>query len=108
MSEKDEKTEMLFIQFISGLYTSTMQHLGKLMNPVTGEIEKNLDAAQATIELVRMFKEKTKGSLNRRESDTINNALANMQMNYVDELKRTEEGDKEKKEEEKKENGPQQ
>ena len=100
MSEKEKKTEMLFIQFISGLYTSTMQHLGKLMNPATGEIEKNLDAAQATIELVRMFKEKTKGNLGQKESNTISNALANMQMNYVDELKRVEE--------EKKKNGSQQ
>ena len=86
----DEK-ELLFIQFISGLYTSTMQTLGKIMNPITGKIDKNLDAAQSTIELVRMLKEKTKGNLSKRESDTINNALANMQMNYADELKRQDE-----------------
>ena len=86
-----EKIEFLFIQFISGLYTSTMQTLGKIMNPVTGQIDKNLDAAQSTIELVRMLKEKTKGNLSKRESDTINNALANMQMNYADELKRQDE-----------------
>jgi hypothetical protein len=117
----DKKDEFLFIQFISGLYTSTMQHLGKLMNPATGEIEKNLDAAQATIELLRMLKEKTKGSLSKRESDTISNALANMQMNYVDELKRTEEtakkdesqkekveNEQEQKETGNKENGPKQ
>ena len=97
MTEKEEKDDIMFIQFISGLYTSTMQHLGKLMNPATGEIEKNLDAAHATIELVRMLKEKTEGNLSKRESDTIANALANMQMNYVDELKRTEETGKEDK-----------
>ncbi len=91
---EDEKPEMLFIQFISGLYTSTMQQLGKLMNPMTGKVETNLDAAEATIELVRMLKEKTKGNLSKRESDTIDSALSNMQMNYVDELKREEEKDK--------------
>lgn len=94
MQAEDERMEMLLIQFVSGLYTSTMQHLGKLMNPATGEIEKNLDAAQSTIELVRMLKKKTEGNLSKRESDTINNALSNMQMNYVDELKREEEKDK--------------
>ena len=92
---EDEKMETMFIQFISGLYTSTMQQLGKLMNPLTGKVERNLDAAQATIDLVRMLKEKTKGNLSKRESDTINSALSNMQMNYVDELKREEEKDKE-------------
>jgi len=99
-TENDE-TEFLFIQFISGLYTSTMQHLGKLMNPLTGKVDKNLDAAKATIELVSMLKEKTKNNLGKRENDTINNALANMQMNYVDELKREETGKSEKEEDSK-------
>lgn len=91
---EDEKMEGLFIQFISGLYTSTMQQLGKLMNPLTGKVDRNLDAAQATIELVRMLKEKTKGNLTKKESGAISSALSNMQMNYVDELKREEEKDK--------------
>ena len=86
----DEEMDMVFTQFISGLYTSTMQHLGKLMNPFTGQVDRNLDAAKHTIELVRMLKEKTKGNLTTKESDTLNNALSNMQMNYVDELERQE------------------
>lgn len=86
----DEEIEIVFTQFISGLYTSTMQHLGKLMNPFTGQVDRNLDAARHTIELVRMLKEKTKGNLTTKESDTLNNALSNMQMNYVDELERQE------------------
>ena len=91
---EDEKMEGLFMPFISGLYTSTMQQLGKLMNPLTGKVDRNLDAAQATIELLRMLKEKTKGNLTKRESGAISSALSNMQMNYVDELKREEEKDK--------------
>ena len=86
--EEESMYEAIFIQFVSGLYSSTMQHLGKLMNPITTEVEKNLDAAKATIELVRMLKEKTEGNLNKNESRVINNALSNMQMNYVDELKK--------------------
>ncbi len=91
---EDEKMEGLFVPFISGLYTSTMQQLGKLMNPLTGKVDRNLDAAHATIELVRMLKEKTKGNLTKKESGAISSALSNMQMNYVDELKREEEKDK--------------
>ena len=100
-----EEKELLFIQFISGLYTSTMQTLGKIMNPITGQIDKNLDAAQSTIELVRMLKEKTKGNLSQKESDTINNALANMQMNYADELKRQDESPEKEPQDKKSENG---
>lgn len=87
--KKEETThEIIFMQFVSGLYTSTMQHLGKLMNPVTANVEKNLDAAKATIELVRTLKKKTEGNLNEKESMMVDNALSNMQMNYVDELEK--------------------
>ncbi len=87
-NEEETTHEVIFMQFVSGLYTSTMQHLGKLMNPVTAKVEKNLDAAKATIELVRMLKKKTEGNLNENESRMVNNALSNMQMNYVDELEK--------------------
>ena len=105
--EKEQKTddelEIVFTQFISGLYTSAMQHLGKLMNPFTGQVDRNLDAARHTIELVRMLKDKTKGNLTTKESNTLNNALSNMQMNYVDELKRQEQSPEKSAEEEKQE-----
>ncbi len=113
MAEKEkeersnEEKELVFVQLISSLYTSTMQHLGKLMNPITGQVDKNLDAAKATIELVNMLKEKTKGNLSQKESEVINNALANMQMNYVDEVKRSEQSPEKAGKEEQPEGKPQ-
>ncbi|CAF4910791.1 unnamed protein product [Rotaria sp. Silwood1] len=41
----------------------TMMHLGKIKNPVTDKIESDLSAAQATIDLIEMLTEKTKGNL---------------------------------------------
>ena len=83
--------EIQFIQYVSLLANSAMQHLGKLMNPVTGEMERNLDAAKATIDIIAMLKEKTKGNLSKNEEDVISNALANLQLNYVDEASRPDE-----------------
>jgi len=91
VEEKMSQSEMQFIQFISMLSNSAMQHLGKFINPVTGKIEKSLEAAKATIDLLAMFKEKTKNNLTRREEETLNNSLANLQLNYADEAKREEE-----------------
>ena len=96
MAEEDRKIseeelkELQFIQYVSILTNSGIQQLGKIMNPVTGKTEKNLEAAKATIDLLSILKEKTRGNLTSREEAVISNALANLQLNYADEASRTE------------------
>jgi hypothetical protein len=86
--------KLKFIQYISILTNSGMQQLGKIMNPLTGKMEKNLEAAQATIELLSMLKDKTKGNLSTDEESVLTNALVNLQLNYADEVSRIEKEDK--------------
>ncbi len=90
MEKNDEHkmAEALFVNLVSSLYSSAMHFLGKIMNPVTGKIEKNLDAAHTNIEILRMLREKTRGNLSEEESRILGDALSNMQMNYVDELEK--------------------
>ncbi len=100
MSEKDkeltnqELLQLMFIQYISILANSGMQQLGKIMDPVTGRIEKNLEAAHATIEILTMLKEKTKGNLSDVEEKVISDAVANLQLNYAEEVNRAEKENK--------------
>ena len=89
ISEK-ELSEIRFIQYVSILANASMQQMGKIMNPVTGKTEKNLEASKATIELLSMLKEKTKGNLTTNEEQILSNALANLQLNYADEVNRME------------------
>lgn len=89
--EEKEIFEIQFIQFISSLYSTCMFQLGKIMNPITGKIEKDLIGARATIEMLRMLQAKTQGNLSPQEKKAIEDALSNMQMNYVDEMKREQE-----------------
>jgi len=96
---KEELSEFMFLQYASALINSGMQHLGKIMNSSTGKIEKNLEASQGIIELLSMLKEKTKGNLSAVEEKIISDGIANLQLNYADEVNRTE---KEKQPEEKK------
>ena len=86
---KGELQELIFIQYISILANSAMQQMGKIMNPASGKMEKNLEAAKATIDLLSMLKEKTRGNLTTNEEQVISNALANLQLNYADEVNRT-------------------
>ena len=94
-----EKEEIRFIGFISMLANAAMQNLGKFVNPITGKTERNLESAKATIDILSMLKEKTKGNLSKEEERTLNSALANLQLNYVEELNREEKETKEKEEE---------
>jgi cell division protein FtsN len=96
--------EMQFIQLISSLYSSCMFQLGKVINPMTGKIDKDLNGAKATIDLLRMLEAKTQGNLSEQEKSALADALSNMQMNYVDEVKREQE--KKAEPEAKKETGP--
>lgn len=87
---KEEISEFMFIQYISMLTSSGMQYLGKIANPMTGKIEKNLEAAQGIIELLSILKERTKGNLTKMEEGVISDGVANLQLNYADEVKRSE------------------
>lgn len=64
------------------------QSLGKVANPVTGKAERNLDVAKQTIEIMEMLKQKTKGNLTEEETKLLDGLLAELQLNYVDELKK--------------------
>jgi len=75
------------------------QSLGKVANPVTGKVEKNLDMAKQTIDILEVLKVKTKGNLSAEEAKLLDSIVAELQLNYVDELNKKAE-DKEKKEEE--------
>ena len=87
---KEEMREFMFIQYVSMLVNSGMQQLGKIMNSVTGKMEKSLEGTQATIELLTMLKEKNKGNLSSNEENILSDGLANLQLNYADEVNRME------------------
>ena len=58
----------LFLQLILGLQESGMMALGKLMNPLSRKIEKNLDAARDTIDTLAALEERTRGNLEPDEA----------------------------------------
>lgn len=82
--ETAEMQKALFMQLVMMLSSSTMQYMGKLMNPMTGKTELNLEAAQATIDVLVMIEAKTRGNLDRDEERFIKNTLATLQLNYVE------------------------
>ena len=96
--------EQLFYSLIASLEHSVWVSLGKVKNPATDKIERNLYAAAMNIDMIDMLYKKMQGNLSEQEEGYIGRILSELKMNYVDEKNK---GDKEpeaKTDEPKKEN----
>lgn len=76
---------MLFIQLVSSLHGAALMQLGKMKNPATDKLERNIEQAELTIEMLDMLKEKTKGNLSSDEEKFISTVISEVKLNYVDE-----------------------
>ena len=86
---EDQKLfRLLFMEIVYSLQNVAIMQMGKIVNPATNQVEKNLDQAKATIDMLRMLKEKTKGNLNDEESRLIEQVVLTLQLNYADEAAR--------------------
>jgi hypothetical protein len=81
-----EKNDQLLAQLLFIFQASAMQGMGKMKNPVTDKIERNMEQAQQSIDMLDMIKEKTKGNLSSEMARLIDNSLSELRLNYVDEL----------------------
>ncbi len=81
----NEKQQMLFVQLISSLHGAALMQMGKIKNPATDILERNLEQAELTIEMLDMLKEKTKGNLSNDEEKFVSSVISEVKLNYVDE-----------------------
>ncbi len=78
----------LFLQLVLGLQQAAMVALGKLMNPMSGKLERNLDGARNTIDTLAAIEARTRGNLPGDEQRVLTHVLTELRMNYLDELKK--------------------
>jgi len=83
-SQQIETHKAMFLDLVAMLSATTMQQMGKIINPMTGKIELNLEAAQATIDMLEMIESKSRGNLDRDEERFLKNSLTTLRMNYVE------------------------
>jgi ABC-type transporter Mla subunit MlaD len=65
-----------------------MVALGKLMNPMSGKIERNLEGARNTIDTLAAIAARTRGNLESDEQRVLTQVLTDLRMNYLDEVKK--------------------
>jgi hypothetical protein len=85
MNENDQ----LFIQLLYVFHTSAMQSMGKLKNPLSDKVERDLSQAKQSIDMLEMIKEKTKGNLSDELKRILDGFLTELRLNFVDESNKT-------------------
>ncbi len=88
----EQKQQALFMQLVIMFQQAAWAHLGKVPNPMTEKIERDLEQARMSIDMLDMIKARTQGNLSDDEKDLLDHALRELKLNYIDEL------DKEQKE----------
>lgn len=88
MNGKQNITDEHFLQLVLSLQAGAIQQMGKIVSPVTGKVERNLEAARFSIDMLSMLETRTKGNLTEDESKLLSHILYELRMNYVEEIKK--------------------
>lgn len=76
------------MQLVLTFQQAAWQQLGKIPNPIDNKIERNLEQARHSIDLLDMLKARTKGNLNSEETAFLEHVLRELKLNYIDELEK--------------------
>ncbi len=69
------------------LQAMAMVQLGKVTNPQSGELERDLEGARGTIDILEMLKAKCRTDTPDELLKMLDQAVLDLQMNYLDEMK---------------------
>jgi hypothetical protein len=81
-----DKNSSLFFSLVMTFQAAAMQQMGKLKNPISDKIERDLQQAQLSIDILDMLEEKTRGNLLEEETKLLKSILQELKLNYVDEM----------------------
>jgi hypothetical protein len=80
--------ELLFTQLVLSFQAAAWQQLGKVPSMVTGKIERDLEMAKHSIDMLGMLDIKTKGNLTESENKYLQHVLYELRLNYLEEQKK--------------------
>lgn len=92
----EQQEQLLFMMLVQQHQQIAMMGLGKIKNPSTDQIERDLKAAKFAIDTLNMLQKFTTGNLPKELGDYMNQTLTNLRLNYADEKKKGDDPDKPK------------
>ena len=90
MTDQDAPFDVYFYQLVLSMQAAAWQQMGKVTSPLTGKIERNLEQAKLSIDMLEMLQRKTEGNLAEEEKTMLDRVLYELRMNYVDEANKPE------------------
>ena len=87
MEASMDRDEALFVNLVMIFKSAAMQQMGKVVNPLTGQVERNLEQARFSIDTLAMLRDKTRGNLSEDLTKLLDSVLLELRMNFVEETK---------------------
>jgi len=78
-----QNLEATFSTLIISIASSAVVALGLEKNPQTGQLEKHLDIAQYSIDLLAVLRDKTKNNLSESEKNYLEAIIQDLQMKFI-------------------------
>ena len=81
--ESLKKEERLFLYLVNTFKISAMVALGKMENPMTNELQINLEQASYYVDLLDMLQSKAKGNMSQYEEQMLINTVSELKMEII-------------------------
>ena len=85
---EDQQKQLLFMMLVQQHQQIGMMGLGKIKNPATDKIERDLGSAKYAIDTLNALAENTKGNLPNESKSYLDQSLTSLRLNYADEVKK--------------------
>jgi len=81
----EDNNQLLFMQLVMQNQQMAMISLGKVKNPVSDTLDKNLEYAKLSIDTLDMLVQKTQGNLSDYEEKLLAESINQLKIIYVEE-----------------------
>lgn len=85
---EEQQNQLLFMMLIQQHQQIAMMGMGKLKNPATDKMEKDMSSAKYAIDTLNMIQKYTEGNLPADAKNYLEQVLVNLRLNYSDEAKK--------------------
>lgn len=82
---EEQQQQLLFMMLVQQHQQIAMMGMGKIENPNTGNVERELKSAKFAIDTLLMLQKYTEGNLPKELNNYLAETLNNLRMNYADE-----------------------
>lgn len=85
---EDQQQQVLFMMLVQQHQQIAMMGMGKVKNPASDKIERDMNSARFAIDTLLMLQEFTKSNLTDELKNYLEETLTNLRLNYAEEAKK--------------------